>query len=296
MTSSVAIFGLSGFIGAALAASLSEAGWDVQRPVATSGERVDIAGPVDEVVASIRGADVVVNAAGRAHLHSDDPGEFWPANAVGAFHVALAAKNAPSVRRLVHVSSAAVGRGGLAPMVADYEPVSAYGASKAAGELAVGAVFAECEETELVVVRPAGISGIESPGSWGTIRRRAAASSAIPVPNNEVRFDVIEIESVVRHLHSAVTGDLAPGIYSLAGDQPLTLREYAETVSGEYHTSPRIIPVPNSLLRLAREGAAMALRLTGPVERIGQLATTMTTQRPLMSASWHNADEPQVGQ
>ena len=296
MTSTVAIFGLSGFIGTALAESLSDSGWIVKRPTSVSGDRIDIAGPVDELVALIGGADVVVNAAGRAHIHSADPGDFWPSNAIGAFHVAQACKRAASVSRLVHVSSAAVGRGGLAPMVAEYEPVSAYGASKAAGELAVGAVFYDCDDTELVVVRPAGVSGIESPGSWGTIRRRAAASSSIPVPNNEVRFDVIEIESVVSYIHSAVTGAVEPGVYSLAGAEPLTLQEYATEVAQQYQTSPRIVPVPHSLLRLAKVGAAQALRLARPVERIGQLATTMTTQRPLMDLSRVDPDDLEVDQ
>ncbi|MBK6886782.1 MAG: NAD-dependent epimerase/dehydratase family protein [Tetrasphaera sp.] len=275
----VVIFGASGFIGKHLLDRLQRLGVDVIVPVSETGERIDVAAPVHDLVKAIGNASVVVNAAGRAHLHSTNPADFWAANAVGAGHVAAAAV-AARARRLVHVSSVAVGAGGVDPPVSVAMPFTAYGAAKAAGEFATAAEV-NGSTIELVMVRPAGIGGMDSPGSWGTIWRRAAAGRRIPVPDNDVRHDVVEIDEVVDFLVRAVTGDVGPGAYALLGPGPTTLAEYADRVAGVLGRTAHLVKVPAWTLAAAGASMSTVQKVTAPARRIEQLTATLNRQRDL---------------
>jgi dTDP-4-dehydrorhamnose reductase len=94
------------------------------------------------------GPDVVVHTAYRQ--------DSWAVTAVGAAHVALAA--AACGARLVHVSSDVVFSGAAVTYTEDAEPdpVSPYGAAKAAAEVAVTAVLPDAvvARTSLVMGRP----------------------------------------------------------------------------------------------------------------------------------------------
>jgi UDP-glucose 4-epimerase len=277
----VVVLGAGGFVGRHLVEHLRTAGVEVRVPQLADGRRVDIAGSPELLLESIGDARVIVNAAGRAHIHSADPSVFWPSNAIGARNIARAAAQAPSVVRLVQVSSVAVGAGGLEPHVTDAQPYTAYGASKAAGELAIAAELAG-SNVDLVIIRPAGIGGIDSPGAWGQIRRLIEADRRVPVPANQVRHDVVEIEDVTEFLATSITDAVSPGVYSLAGPTPATLEEYAERVGAMIGKNPRVVRVPNWLLRSALSSTNAAERSIQPARRISGVLTTMTRQRDLV--------------
>lgn len=280
----VVLFGAEGFVGRHLRRRLQDASIDVVVPITRTGSRVDISGPVQPIREAIADARVVVNAAGRAHIHAPDPSAFWPANTLGAWHVAEAVASSLTVRRLVHVSSVAVAAGGMAPAVADYQPNTAYGASKAAGEIAVAGAMRGAD-ADLVVVRPAGIGGVDSPGSWGKIRRLVEAGKIVPVPDNVVRHDVVEIDEVVDLLTGAVTGIVPAGVYTLAGSGPVTLAEYAQAAAQQAGKPARIVRVPDLLLRSVGATGEAAKRITRPANRVEQLVSTLTRQRPLVIQS-----------
>lgn len=280
----IAVLGAGGFIGRHLVLRLEASGMDVIVPTEPGGGRLDIAGPVDHIVRAIAGAEVVVNAAGRAHLHTQDPSRFWASNTTGAGRVAEAVASSPQVKRLVHVSSVAVGSGGLAPHAIDQAPFTAYGASKAAGEIAVAAAL-KGSATELVVVRPAGIGGPDSPGSWGTIRRRVEAGKRVPVPANDVRYDVVEIDEVVDFMVASIRGEVPAGVHSVSGHHPVTLAEYAEAMGRAAGTRARVLRVPVWALRSAAASVSALQRTTAPATRVEQLVSTLTEQRPLVARS-----------
>lgn len=134
------ITGVTGFLGRAVAARAQQAGWAVSGTSLTQapppgGRRLDVrderavAAALDELrpdailhCAYVLGGDAVAHAV----------------NADGAAHVAAAA-HARGIR-LVHVSSDAIFRGDLGRALREDDPpdpVTAYGATKAAAELAV---------------------------------------------------------------------------------------------------------------------------------------------------------------
>jgi nucleoside-diphosphate-sugar epimerase len=279
----VAVFGASGFIGRNLVARLRASSVEVIVPRTTDGERVDIGGPVDDIVKSLGNARAVVNAAGTAHTHSTNPATFWPANATGARNIARAVAMAPGVARLVHISSVAVGAGGLDPAVADYQPFTAYGASKAAGEFAVAAELRD-SSVDVVIVRPAGIGGDGSPGAWGKIRQLVATGRRVPVPDTKVRHDVVEIDDVVDFLISALDDDVVAGVFALAGRSPVTVSEYVELVGKGLGVGPRTIRIPEWSLKPAVAVASGADRSVQPLRRVGQMLSTLTRQRPLVTS------------
>jgi dTDP-4-dehydrorhamnose reductase len=140
------VTGASGYLGSALVAHAARAGWAVtatfrtRRPAAGSpavrAVALDVrdAAAVDAVLAA-EAPDAVIHA---AYLQDGDAAQ--AVNAGGAEHVACAARAVGA--RLVHVSSDAIFRGdGDRPLREEDppDPVTAYGATKAAAEPLVAA-------------------------------------------------------------------------------------------------------------------------------------------------------------
>ena len=132
------VTGASGFLGGAVVAAAPAAGWEVTGTALTHSAwmALDVrdAAAVGRVVAAVA-PDAIIHTAYRQHGE-----EAMAVNAVGAGHVAAAAGAVGA--RLVHVSSDAIFAGdGDRPLREGdvVRPVTVYGATKAAGEVAVQA-------------------------------------------------------------------------------------------------------------------------------------------------------------
>lgn len=279
----VAVFGASGFVGSHLVSRLRQHdGVSLVLPRGPEGQRLDISADWQSLLQAIDGADVVVNAAGTAHSHSQDPAYFWPANATGARNVSRAVAHSTSCRTLVHVSSVAVGCGGVDPAVADFQPFTAYGASKAAGEWAATAELKGSGKA-LVIIRPAGIGGEGSPGAWGKIGEMVRADRRVPVPGSDVKHDVVEIADVAQTLVDACTGRLPAGTHALTGDRPVSVEDYARRVAAAYGKTARTVKVPRWMLAPVVTSNQIVDRSTRPLRRASQVADTLLNQRPLVT-------------
>jgi dTDP-4-dehydrorhamnose reductase len=158
------VTGASGFLGGAVVDAASAAGWEVVGTALTNPEWVALdvrdAAAVDDVVGSVA-PDAIIHTAYRQHGD-----EAMAVNAAGAGHVAAAARAASA--RLVHVSSDAIFAGdGDRPLregdVA--RPVTVYGATKAAAEVAVQAANPDAlmVRTSLLLGGP---GNPQSPHEW----------------------------------------------------------------------------------------------------------------------------------
>jgi dTDP-4-dehydrorhamnose reductase len=132
------VTGASGYLGGAIVAAAPAAGWEVVGTAFTlpGWLTLDVrdAEAVNRVVDAVA-PDAIIHTA--YHQHGD---EAMAVNAIGAGHVAAAARAAGT--RLVHVSSDAIFAGdGDRPLREGdvVRPVTTYGATKAAGEVAVQA-------------------------------------------------------------------------------------------------------------------------------------------------------------
>ncbi|KAD3436353.1 NAD-dependent epimerase/dehydratase family protein [Arthrobacter yangruifuii] len=181
-----AVLGASGFIGSAICSALAERGVTVRQVSAPrlSAEGTDAAALIAAAAAldgerrrladAFDGADVVVNAAGLATPGATDSPKLRGANALLPALAADAA-DAAGVRRLVHLSSAAVqGHRPFLDETGHVEPFSAYSRSKALGEQVLSA--RDGGSCSVATVRATSVQG---PGRATTAKLARLAASPL---------------------------------------------------------------------------------------------------------------------
>lgn len=190
-----AVVGGSGFIGSAVVDHLGESGCEAiivpaprlqLDPAAADGAevaaRVAHDGAVHTLAAKLRGADVVVNAAGMAAPDSAATADLYGANALLPAVVARAAAEA-GIARVIHLSSAAVqGRRAVLDETVEVSPFSPYSRSKALGERALLATVPEVPGLDVLIVRATSVQGAgrATTDSLRRVARSAIASVAAP--------------------------------------------------------------------------------------------------------------------
>jgi dTDP-4-dehydrorhamnose reductase len=199
------ITGAAGMLGKDASQAAPGAGHDV---VALSRAELDIT-DADAVVAAVDAAcpDVVLNCAGWTDVDGAEA-HFEGALAVngsGAGHVARAASRCGAW--IVHISSDYVFSGTTSKPYVESdltEPLSAYGRSKLAGELAV----ARAAPGRHTIVRSSWLFGTSGPCFPATILRLARESDAVTVVDDQIGCPTF-------------TGDLSDDLIRLC-EQPLT--------------------------------------------------------------------------
>jgi dTDP-4-dehydrorhamnose reductase len=225
------VVGGSGYLGREVARQARLAG---QRVVVTrhradgAGHRLDVRDRAEVVtlVGAVRPA-VVVNA---AYRQSD-----WAITADGAANVAVAAAAAGA--RLVHVSSDAVfsGTTGRYDETRTPDPVTPYGAAKAAAETAVKAIDpgAVIARTSLIV------------GNGGSQHERHVHALAAGTATGVLFTDVVRCPVHVGDLAAALLELAASpysGIHHVAGPDALTRHELGVLIARRDHLDPAALP------------------------------------------------------
>jgi UDP-N-acetylmuramyl pentapeptide phosphotransferase/UDP-N-acetylglucosamine-1-phosphate transferase/dTDP-4-dehydrorhamnose reductase len=193
------VVGASGFVGGGIVERLNREGVDVRELIAPrlefapdvhDGERIAASAAadpvVDEVAALLRGADVVINAAGAATPDADASRALFGANAYLPSVLALACHRA-GVARFVHVSSAAVqGRTPLLDETPRYATFSPYSQSKALGELGLLALAARepHERQGAVIVRATSVQGDGRATTAGLRRVASSRLASVAAPGS----------------------------------------------------------------------------------------------------------------
>lgn len=231
----ILIVGGSGFLGEEL---LRQAATDEHVVAATYRARPGTAAGVDwlpldvrdrEAVVALIGAfrpDIVVNA---AYRQSD-----WLTTAVGAAHVAIA--TAGNGGRLVHVSSDAV-FSGAAVTYAEHclpDPITPYGAAKAAAETAVQAI-----DPTAVIVRTSLIIGDGGSPHEGLVHALAAGRKGM-LFTDQVRCPV-HVRDLAAALLELADSDRA-GIHHVAGADAVSRYELGCLVARRDGLDPARLP------------------------------------------------------
>ena len=141
----VVVTGSSGFIGQHMVRALAARGHEVlgidirepqQRPQLFTNQHCDILDR-ERLITALRtfGAESVVHLAARTDLETSDGLDAYAANVAGTENVVHAIRATPSIRRAIFTSSQLVCRVGYQPKSDDdYQPSTAYGASKVEAE------------------------------------------------------------------------------------------------------------------------------------------------------------------
>lgn len=285
----VAITGGTGFVGSHLVETLCQAGVRprvlLRDPGASrwiGGLPVEpVAGSLDDVEALERllgGARVVFHLAGV--VRAGRAADFDRANRQGTVNLLRSMVRSAPDARLVHVSSqAALGpsadSGGLPPE-AEPCPISAYGRSKLAAEVAVRDLPGSCWR---VIVRPPAIYGPRDTDVLEIFRM--AARGLVAVPSGERWVTVAFVADVVRSLLAAAARGRSGGIYHVGEPEPRPLRSMVLELAQAGGLAPRVVGVPGVVVE--------ALGLVGSLVQVAgwsRMPLTRDKARELIARHW----------
>lgn len=244
----VTIFGGSGFVGTQIVQLLAKRGHRIRVAV----RRPDLAGhtrmfgSVGQIVpiqanvrhaASVRravaGADIVINLVGTGHSRGAQT--FEAVHVDGAANIAAAAK-AAGASTLVHMSALGV------DLAAD---VSAYAASKLAGEAAVFKAFPDA-----IIMRPSVLFG-QGDGFFNLMAALARMLPVLPVIGGDTRFQPAYVGDVAEAFALAAEGQVKSGrIYELGGPQIETYRQLLVRIQREAGRNRPMLPLPSGIAKL----------------------------------------------
>lgn len=254
----VAVTGASGFIGSAVlraarARQLQAIGFS-RRPAAIDGVAWQRGGLGDRhaLEAALRGADVVVHAAGLAHRTGGLPPEAWRLANVDGTRAVVEAAAAVGVGRVVVVSSVAVygSHGHVVDEGTVCRPVGAYATSKRDGELEARRI-ADAAGLALCLVRPATVAGAGDPGSVARLARLLQADRFVALGDGRARKCLIGVDDVADALLRIATAETADAdTYNVAG-APVRLDEIVEVLAGALGAGGPRLRIPQHVVRLA---------------------------------------------
>ena len=242
MQNLVTVFGGSGFIGTQAVRQLAKAGWRIRVAVRNPNLAYRMrmhgdVGQIDLVQANIRnrasvaraldGATAAVNLVGV--LYEGGRQGFQAIHAMGAKTVAEVARE-QGVGRLVQMSA----------LGADAESASKYARTKAEGEIAARAVYADA-----VVVRPSIVFGPDD-HFFNRFAAMASVSPVLPlIGGGATRFQPVFVGDVGKAVALAATTDEAAGqTYELGGSAIFTFRQLMEMMLAETARRRFLAPVP----------------------------------------------------
>jgi NADH dehydrogenase len=187
----------------------------------------------DSVTRAVEGASLVINLVGL--LHKSGAQTFEKVHVEGARTVARAAFKA-GARTLIHVS--AIG--------ADPKSAGVYGRTKAAGEAAAKAEFANT-----IILRPSIIFGPEDQ----FFNRFAGLAQMGPLPlvgGGRTKFQPVYVGDVARAVAAAAAGAGKPGtVYEIGGPEVATFRQLLDRTQTWAGRSRPYVPLPFWLAKLA---------------------------------------------
>ncbi|KQN06517.1 NAD-dependent epimerase/dehydratase family protein [Sphingomonas sp. Leaf25] len=242
----MALTGGTGFVGRRVIALGASAGWHIRaltRRAQPAEPNVSwVRGALDRPESLnelVGGADVVLHLAGV--VSAPDAAGFTAGNVTGTQAMVDAALAAGS-RRFVHVSS----------LSAREPQLSAYGASKRAGESVV-----EASDLDWTIVRPSGVYGPGDTELRDMFRMAKIGLALLPPPG---RLALVAVDDLARLLLALAHRPGAHDLYEVDDGNPLTHAELARLIGRA--VGQRVLPLhlPERLLRL---GARIDRRFRG---------------------------------
>jgi nucleoside-diphosphate-sugar epimerase len=283
---SICVTGATGFVGTALCDDLVARGFVVRGavrelhsvPPVIYDEYVSIGnlGATTDWSSVLVGIDCVIHCAARAHVmretESDALVAYRSVNVAGTRRLAEQAA-AAGVRRLVYLSSIKV-NGEQTALAAPFlfsdasAPEDPYGISKWEAEQALFEVASKTG-LEVVVVRPPLVYGPGVKGNFLRLLRWVARGVPLPLDAVQNQRSLVGMDNLVDLLIRCIDHPAAAGQTFLVSDgQDLSTPELIRLLARAMDKSPRLIPVPVPLLRLAG-------RTTGKAAEVDRLVGSL---------------------
>lgn len=279
----ILVTGAAGFVGRALCRELMARGGVVRAAVRRSGNVptgcelavVGDIGPATDWSAALDGVDALVHLAARVHVMHDTAADplalFREVNVAGAERLARAAA-AAGVRRFVYLSSVKVN--GEATTKHPFtekdvpHPQDAYAISKWEAEQALARIAAETG-LEVVILRPPLVYGPGVAANFLSLLRWVERGVPLPLASVQNQRSLVYLDNLVGAITACLEHPAAAGqTFMVSDDKAVSTPGLVRLLAQGLHRSPRLFPVPLSLLRLA----AM---MTGTSARLDRLAGSL---------------------
>ena len=270
--------GASGFVGQNLARLLVSRGHSVTALVRRTSSRAGlqdlqlsyVEGDLSTgagLQKATEGVDCILHVAGLTKARSQE--EYHLANAEGTRKLAAAAAAQPNPPRFVYCSSlAAAGpsRAGHPKTEDDAEaPISSYGRSKLAGELALRAFS---DRLPCVVVRPPIVYGPADREFLPSLFSMAKVGVILKSGFGPKHYSLIHVDDLCEALYAAALRgntldalDTRRGVYFVSDDVEYTWEQVCITLSEAMGKGrPRVLPVPDAISYAAGLGGELQAR------------------------------------
>lgn len=279
----ILLTGATGFLGRQLAQTLASS----TRHAMIAGVRSEADLPVPQIsipagleadtdwAPALAGQDVVIHAAARAHIMTDeavDPlTEYRRVNVEGTLNLARQAASL-GVARFVFLSSIGVnGNINTTPFTESDCPAPAepYALSKWEAEKGLWLVQQETG-MEIVIIRPPLVYGPAAPGNFGRLVRWVDKGVPLPLGAIHNKRSLVGIDNLVDLIVRCIDHPAAANQMFLAGDgEDLSSTELLRGVAKAMGKPARLIPVPVGMLQFGATllgKKAMAQRLLGSLQ------------------------------
>jgi nucleoside-diphosphate-sugar epimerase len=261
----IAVTGVTGFVGRAIAGELVQAGYRVigwGRRLPGLAERLpgvhyrvrDLSS-ASISAADFAGVDLLIHAA--AHVHrqrptQDDLRAFQSINVDASEQIAVQAAEA-GIRRLIYLSSVGIyGRstkGQPLTRSCAVRPVESYAKSKLEGERRVQAAFSGVDR-EVLIVRLPMVIGAGAPGRFRAMIRWMNHGLPVPVPSRPNRRSVVDVRDVAGFLTKAIRSSVGWGeTWLIASQQPISSSEMAAAIARGLGRPCRFVMSPQWVTR-----------------------------------------------
>jgi nucleoside-diphosphate-sugar epimerase len=278
--------GASGFIGNSLAKLLLSRGHAVRALVRRTSSRVGLEGVSfvegdlatgAGLEAAVEGVEVVMHLAGLTKART--PEEYHLANAEGTRRLAAAAAAQAKPPRFVYCSSlAAAGpsRAGHPKTEEDTEaPISTYGRSKLAGEMALRA-FAD--RLHSVILRPAIVYGPADREFLPSLLPMAKMGVMLKSGFGSKHYSLVHVDDLCEALYAAAHKgakldplDSRSGVYFVSDDVEYTWEQVCFTLADAMgKRRPRVVALPDAFSYAAGLGGELQAKLRGTVAIINR--------------------------
>lgn len=249
------VTGANGFVGSSLCGALISRGINVNRCVRNSDFKSDTfsIGEVDghtDWRLPLKGCDVVVHLAGRAHQladrNSDPLEEFRRVNVRGSLALFLQAAHL-GVKRFVYVSSIGVnGNESAVPYTESDvpQPREPYAISKFEAEAGLQKLAAETG-VELVIIRPPLVYGPGAPGNFGLLLSWMRMGIPLPLGSIHNRRSLVALGNLTDFIAVCMKNPTAANqIFLVSDGEDISTTELLKKIAFLTHKSGRLLPIP----------------------------------------------------